>query len=122
MSPSLQLPIPVLGFRPPLEGFEGAFNTFRLSKAWSKRVVVGQSVLLVDEKAYQAFGVAVVTAIDVGTLAAMCHMRGWENHSQIGKTREAGEEGAWEVIQKLYGPHIALPDKPVTVLTLQRVA
>jgi hypothetical protein len=111
----------VIGFIPPIVGIESVFNTLRLGVALTKKLKIGDSVLLMDEKAKKIIGAAIVEDLSVGSLAELCVLHAQFNHTEIGKTD--GQSGArlFALIQKLYGPHIAAYNKKSTVVTLRRV-
>lgn len=109
----------VIDFSPPMEGFESFFNTFRLGTAWSKRVQVGERVLLMDNKLHTVFGAAEVAAIHVGKLGEMAAQHAALNHNQLGKEDAAGR--LIEGTIRRYGPHRTNVDKKYTVIYLRRV-
>lgn len=109
----------VIDFSPPMEGFESFFNTFRLGTAWSKRVQVGERVLLMDNKLHTVFGIAEVVSIKVGPLGAMAAMHAAFNHNQLGKADPARR--LIEGTIKRYGPHRTNVDKKYTVIYLRRI-
>jgi hypothetical protein len=113
--------VPVIGFIPPHIGLEEEFNTFRLGLALAKRLEPGVTVFLMDTKAQTVFGTAKVVSIGTGSLAAMCLKHGARNHSELGFA-DPGSSPArlFELMQKIYGPHIATETKKTTVVYLRR--
>lgn len=115
-------PIYVIDFHPPILGLDGEFNTFRLGRTWSKRLKAGDHVLLTDRKNSVVFGRAEVTAVHTGPLGEMCKAHAIHNHTQRESTPEqAPERLLKEVLQKLYGPHIAHETKASVVIYLRRL-
>lgn len=112
----------VLDFIPPLTGFEGAFNTFRLGAGMLKKVSVGDEVFLMDGKRKVVFGRARVTQIEPGLLGELCLAHAGMNHTEVhspDKTESSARLFAY--IRKLHGPHIALPTKRAVVVYLERI-
>lgn len=56
----------IIEFTPPMQGFEGKFNTFRLGKKYSVILKQGDRVGLVDKKEHYIFALAKVEAILTG--------------------------------------------------------
>ena len=116
----------VLDFIPPVVGIEREFNTIRLGMAWAKKLQPGDHVYLMDNKERRIIGLAEVTALDVDTLVNICQKHGHLNHTQISPSEkpecslDAGER-MMNVILKIYGPHIALPTKKTTAISLKRL-
>lgn len=73
--------LPLLAFRPPIRGFDGRFNTFRLGQAWTKRVVDGSRVALMDTKSHEVFAVAAITDVHSGDKRTMAEQHGANNHN-----------------------------------------
>lgn len=115
----------IIDFYPPIVGLENEFNTVRLGIAWSKRLNIGDEVYLSDNKERKVIGKAVVTDIQKGKLQEICEIHAANNH--INKEfQESADYSAslklMNVIQKFYGPHVALPTKMATVIYLRRIA
>ena len=117
---SLTFPFYFIAFRPPLLGLEGEFNTFRLGRRWSERVQVGDVVLLTDERNCQALGLAEVRYVACGPLSEACKHYGYLNHTQLALPRRGAPKRILEIVQKIYGPHIATLTRPTTVIGLKR--
>lgn len=111
-----------IGFIPPINGVASEFNTFRLGSFYEKNLKVGDIVFLTDEKNKTVFGAASVMQIDSGKLAEMCVIHAYRNHTQIDAEPANAPEHLYKVLQKIYGPHIAKPDKKTTVIYLKRCA
>ncbi|MDT4817828.1 hypothetical protein FQZ97_509120 [compost metagenome] len=115
--------VPVIGFIPPVVGIEKEFNTFRLGVAFCKRIKPGDEVFLMDEKRRTVIGRAEVTKMDNGGLGEMCLVHAANNHTEVDNPE--GADGAHErlfaYIQKIYGPHIATPQKKATVIYMRRI-
>lgn len=111
--------LPVLGFIPPLVGLEEVFNTFRLGRKFAS-LPVGSEVLLIDEKRKVAFGRAEVLDVTTGPLSALCAVYGSENHTQLGKQGDHAEQ-LYQVLTRIYGPHIVQPTKLATCIKLRRL-
>lgn len=112
----------VVGFIPPVVGTEGEFNTFRIGGFYAKNLSEGEEVFLLNEKDKMVFGRAVVTKIETGKLAEMCAIHGDKNHTEL-ETAEDGRsaERLFHLLQKIHGPHIALPCKKTTVIYMRRL-
>lgn len=114
--------IQVLDFIPPLTGFEGAFNTFRVGTGMLKKVAVGDEVFLMDGKRKVVFGRARVTQIEPGMLGELCLAHADMNHTEVhsaDKTQSSAR--LFSYIRKLYGPHIAHHEKRAVVVYLERI-
>jgi hypothetical protein len=111
----------VIGFVPPVVGISDRFNTFRLGLFYHKRLIVGETVYLLDEKEKQIIGSATVERIELGKLSEMCQLHASTNHSEIENNPEAAPDNLMKTLCKLYGPQIATPDKKTTVIFLKRV-
>lgn len=111
----------VIDFIPPLEGLSGDFNTIRIGLAWAKRLNVGDKVFILNNKERFVIGEALVTAIHTGTLEELCHLHSAKNHTQLEKVGEDTAKNLLNVVQKIYGPHIATPTKKATVIALRRL-
>lgn len=118
--PNITLPIYVLEFEPPLQGFDGEFNTFRLGWAWAKRVKRGRHVLLMNSKTKEVFGRARVLNIWTGTLLDLATMMASRNHNQLGKAPSEATSDLMGRMRDRYGPHIARDDKRCTVILMRR--
>lgn len=111
----------VLGFRPPIDGVEQAFNTFRLGLKLRKTLPVGSVVFLMDERQKVIFGRAEVVQVETGPLLAMCEQHGHANHSELGNDPAQAAASLFHTMQKIYGPHIATGVKKATVVYLRRL-
>ena len=73
---------PALSFKTPLIGFNNElFNTFRIGKSWSKRLVRGAMVAITDCKTGDVIHYAIATGIYVGEKEEMLEKHGRFNHS-----------------------------------------
>ena len=112
----------VIEFAPPLCGFEGFFNTFRLGAFYLDRLKIGETVALYDNKAKLIFGHAVVESVYAGKLSEMLVAHAALNHTQLSNLGLVEPPEALKtVIKKLYGPHIATDSKRTTVIYLRRL-
>ena len=111
----------VIGFIPPVVGIEGEFNTFRLGQKLFNDLKENDRVFLMDEKNKIILGEATVVKTDLGTLADMCLIHGYRNHTEIGKNEIESPERLFKTIQKIYGPHIAVAHKKTSVIYLKRI-
>lgn len=113
--------MPVIGFIPPIVGVDGEFNTFRLGKKLGS-LPIASEVLLLDEKRQVVFGRAQVLDVTVGPLSALLAVYAHENHTQIileGIHNHA--ENLYEILKRIYGPHIITPSKTATCIKLKRL-
>ncbi|TSP14000.1 hypothetical protein [Cupriavidus campinensis] len=114
--------VPVIGFIPPIVGIDGEFNTFRLGIAFCKKIKPGDEVFLMDEKKRAVIGRAEVTKMDSGGLGEMCLVHANKNHTEVsGAAGEGAHERLFAYIQRIYGPHIATPQKKATVIYMRRL-
>lgn len=111
----------VIGFIPPVFGVDASFNTFRLGASYAKSLKVGDEVFLLNEKERLVFGRATVDSLEVGGLGEMCLVHGHKNHTELKNDSTTAPERLFKTIQKIYGPHIALPEKKTTVIYLTRI-
>lgn len=111
-----------IGFIPPVVGIEGVFNTFRLGGLYRRILTLDEIVYLSDEKNRVVFGSARVTRILSATLMEACVLYGADNHTQLVRQidDESSGAGVFKIMQKIYGPHIATPNKLTTVIYLDR--
>jgi len=110
-----------IGFVPPMVGMDGEFNTFRMGGVLFRALNPGDEVFLLDEKKKVVFGRAVVTELDNGPLMEMCVIHGERNHTQLSQDNSLAPIGILQVMQKIYGPHIATPKRNSTVIYLRRL-
>jgi hypothetical protein len=113
--------VQTIGFIPPVEGVENAFNTFRLGWTLANRLTVGQEVLLLDEKTKIVFGRAQVVSVHKGNLIDMCREHAWRNHRELRNEPDSAPDRLIAYIRKLFGPHIAVDNKRCTVIYLKRL-
>lgn len=111
----------VVGFIPPIIGVDELFNTFRLGGFYTKNLKVGEEVFLLNEKEKLVFGKARVESLETGPLGEMCLIHGHANHTELANDPIAAPERLFKTIQKIYGPHIAKPNKKTTILYLRRI-
>jgi hypothetical protein len=113
---------PLLTFRPPLRGFEGEFNTFRLGTAWYYRIGPGVKASLVDTSTNQVFGKAEVIEAIVGPLAEMCGEHAMNNHAMLGIAPELAAEKMKKLIRQSYGMVEMDESSEVTVIYLRNLS
>jgi len=112
----------VLDFIPPLVGFEGVFNTFRVGTGMLKKAQVGNEVFLMDGNRKVVFGRARVTAMESGLLGELCCEHAGMNHTEVDKQDKTESPARlFAYIQKLCGPHIVHKDKRAVVVYLERI-
>jgi hypothetical protein len=111
----------VIDFIPPIVGTEGQFNTFRIGGFYAKHLQQGEEVFLMDSKAREVFGKAVVERVEVGRLAELCAEHAAMNHTEIDAPDGKHAERLMALLQKINGPHIATATKKATVVYLRRL-
>ncbi len=111
----------VIGFAPPIVGVEKSFNTFRIGSFYTKNLKEGEEVLLLNEKEKMIFGRARVSKIDDGKLRELCLIHAHMNHSHLHVDPSQAPAMLFKKLQRLYGPHIAEPNKRATVVYLERI-
>ncbi|MFT4064373.1 hypothetical protein [Paraburkholderia sp.] len=111
----------VIDFIPPIVGTEGQFNTFRIGGFYAKHLTQGEEVFLMDSKAREVFGKAVVEKVEVGRLAEMCAQHAASNHTELDMPDGKNAERLMVLLQRINGPHIATPTKKTTVIYLRRL-
>lgn len=109
----------VLEFAPPAQGLEGNFNTFRLGRAWSKKLNKGDVALLIKKPELFVLAEARVTKVLVGRLREMATLYAHENHNQRLGDREGAAERLIESMKRRYGPHMVDDNRFVTVIYLR---
>lgn len=110
-----------IDFAPPLTGLDNEFNTIRMGLFYSKRLTVGETVAIVDSKAKKIVGHATVTGVVAGPLGELLVEYAETNHTQIGLDPMTAPERLFQVVTKLYGPHIAIRTRSATVVQLRRL-
>lgn len=111
----------VVGFVPPMVGLESEFNTVRLGLTYAKRLKAGDTVFLLDEKERKVFGTAEVVSVETGKLGEICLNHAAKNHTELLSTDGHEAERLFKLLQKIYGPHAAVPEKKATVIYLKRL-
>ena len=111
----------VVGFVPPILGTEGEFNTFRLGGFYTKHLSPGDRVYLLNEKEKLVFGLAEVLKLESGQLWELCQAHAHTNHTELGRACADSPQRLFALLQKFYGPHIALPAKKAVVLFMRRL-
>lgn len=117
----MKLPIYTLPFAPPMSGFEGEFNTFRMSRGWAQRLNRGDKVLLFDAKQSIVFGEAKVLRVITGRLGELAVEHAAMNHNRKGEPVEGAPERLIASMQRRYGPRIAEPGRWATVIYVRRL-
>ncbi len=112
---------PLLTFRPPLIGFEGEFNTFRLGTAWYYRIGPDVRTALVDTSTNTIFAKAIVTDVFVGSLAEMCDEHAYMNHTMIGLDQDDASQKMRKVIKQVYGMAGIDDSSQMTVIYLRNL-
>lgn len=111
----------VIGFIKPIIGLEGDFNTFRLGSFYAKRLSPGDTVYLLDEKEKLIIGRAEVTGVETGQLGEMLLIHAAKNHTELENDAGSAPERLFVTMKKIYGPHIATPERKVTVIYCRRI-
>lgn len=73
--------VPVIKFRPPIRGFSGRFNTFRMGNVWAKRASPGVIMGLANAKTEEIFGYAKVTEVHTGPKQDLAKLFALDNHN-----------------------------------------
>lgn len=107
----------VIDFIPPIDGIGGEFNTIRVGSFYAKRLKAGDTVFLMNKKERLIIGAATVIGVETAPLIDICIAHGNKNHTQIAGCGIP----IMQVIEKIYGPHIAMPHRNATVVHLKRV-
>lgn len=113
---------PLLTFRPPLKGFEGEFNTFRLGTAWYYRIGPGVTAALVDTSTSTIFAKAKVVDVVTGPLADMCEEHAQYNHAMFGLDPDEAAEKMRKLIRQSYGMAEVDESSDVTVIYLRKLS
>jgi hypothetical protein len=101
-------------------GLDGEFNTIRLGMTYAKKLNAGDLVFLLDEKERKVFGTAEVVSVETDKLGEICLNHAAKNHTELASTDGHEAERLFKLLQKIYGPHIATPEKKATVIYLRR--
>ena len=111
---------PVLTFRPPLKGFDGYFNTFRLGPAWSKRLVGGVIVALFDTKNGHVFAKAKVIETFIGDKCDMALKHGKNNHLMVDhQCEDSVQDKMLKILRNAFGKLIYESHSQATVIYLE---
>lgn len=112
---------PLLGFAPPLKGFTGRFNSFRMGRAWSERVKPGKVIGLLDTKTQQIFGSAHVVGVDHGPLDAMLELHAAENHYIKATEHPNPEQELFRIMRNLIGTGFVRLERDASVVIMERL-
>lgn len=112
---------PCMGFAPPLKGFHGRFNSFRMGSAWYGRVKADKLVALYDTRGRSVFGTARVVAADCGPLSSMLELYAAENHYLKAQPHEKPEEELYRLMRNLIGTGFVKLDRAASVVVMDRV-
>lgn len=110
----------VIGFSAPVIGVDGEFNTIRLGMFFYKKLSIGDSVLLMNEKEREAFGVAQVTQVICSGIGELCLLYGHQNHTQLDLDQEGAAQRLYQALMRIYGPHKMKPESKGTAIFLKR--
>lgn len=110
-----------LDFLPPLNGFDGDFNTIRLGVKWSKQLSTGDMVYLQDSKSKMIFGKAEVTCIESDSFGQICLYHAKYNHSEVNRTDDNSAYRIYQLMKKMLGPHIVSHKKKAVAIYLRRI-
>ncbi len=113
--------VTVIGFIPPIVGVEAEFNTFRLGGFYARNLSPNQDVFLLNEKDKVVFGRAVVEYVESGQLGELCLIHAHRNHTELNNDPTDAPARLFALLQKIYGPHIAIPAKKACVIYLRRI-
>lgn len=111
---------PVIGFMPPLSGFESNFNTVRPGSSWHSRLRKGAIIGLLDVKKNELFGKAQVVDVDKGNIINMLDKHAHANHLMRQYT-SGQDKKLLKLLIRIYGPRIINDDSVVSVINLRRV-
>ncbi|WP_374335318.1 hypothetical protein [Methyloversatilis sp.] len=111
----------ILEFSPPMSGFEGDFNTFRLGGKWQRVLKPGDKMLLVDKRTSAVFAVAEVQGADAGKLRDMANTFASFNHNQRELDCAGAPDRLISNMIKRYGPHKCSETSRVSVIHLRRI-
>lgn len=111
----------VLDFVPPLEGFEGEFNTIRMGVKWTKLLQRGDHVYLQNSKDKMIFAKAEVISVEQDTFGQICLYHAANNHSEIGRADGNSASRIYKLMTKFLGPHIVNHSKKACVVYLRRI-
>lgn len=94
------------------------FNTFRLGKAWTHRVLKGDKIALVHKPSMDIIRVAEVTAIHCGKKTSMIVQHSWMNHTYIDQklTKRGASARMKSLLPSLNGPLIYKYAEHITVI------
>lgn len=92
---------PTIAFNPPLQGFYGVFNTFRLGKASAKNLKKGQVVGLLDTRSGELFGHASIVGLVSGDKELVALDYATENHN-MKNSNLPQDDAAGELLSRLY--------------------
>lgn len=110
---------PLIGFRPPIVGLNGVFNTLRVGETWMTRVEPGTLVTLINTVNNEVLGYAKVVRLHTGPFDEMVKKHAHRNH--IGKsTTDNPIETVNHVLRKAHG-HFLNDDSRLTAIYLERV-
>jgi hypothetical protein len=109
-----------MDFTPPMSGFEGYFNTFRLGGKWSRILVPGDTMFLVDKRDSRVFAIAEVIKTDKGRLRDMADTFAHLNHNQTHLSPSGAPDRLIANLIKRYGPHKCSETSLVSVIHLRR--
>lgn len=113
--------VPVITFVPPIIGLHGEFNTMRLGRNWSLRVVPMKTrVALVNSSNMTVLGYALVERVDVGPFETMLHRFGKENHLVVHSEHQDPIAVVQKVLKGAYGQFLT-DYSELTVLSLRRL-
>lgn len=112
-----------LDFAPPFVGLNHEkFNTIRLGTSWSKRVSIGDEVYIQSSKDRLVFSKALVNEVIVGEIGELLLVHAQFNHNELHETDGKSAERLYQLMLKLYGPHIlSSPRKKATVIYLRKL-
>lgn len=119
---------PLIVFAPPLVGFDGWFNTFRLGASNYKRFKdkIGTVVTLYDKRRKGTIlGYARITGVATGGFEALLERYAHTNHQSIayGKTRDDAADFLRPVLTRAYKSFAKTPDpktEPYSVIFMVR--
>lgn len=111
----------VIGFIPPVIGIEGEFNTFRLGVKYSKLLSPGEEVYLLNEKDKIIIGRAEVQRVEAGPLGELVVEHAAKNHTELANDPTHAHVRLYDLLKKIYGPHIVSIGKKATVIYLKRL-
>lgn len=111
--------LPALPFTDEL-GLDRRCNTIRVGKAWTERLVIGQTVALYHAKRQTIFGHSTVLATIAGPISDILAAHARFNHLLLDTPPAAAAETLHSWLRRNYGPRIIHENTRISAIYLQR--